>query len=355
MKLKKMFDLNTIIRSNIKALTPYSSARNEFKGTEGVFLDANENPFNSPYNRYPDPLQRNVKEKLAKLKGVNPDQIFLGNGSDEPIDLLIRAFCEPHIHNVVSISPSYGMYQVAAEINAVEYIKVPLNSDFSLNEDALKKAVTDKTHLIWLCSPNNPTANSLDTGQMLSLAAWFKGILVVDEAYIDFSSQASLIKHLPDYPNLVVLQTFSKAWGMAGLRMGLAYASKEIVDVLNKIKYPYNVNMLTQKLVFEALDQVQEKDQWVKDLIAQRTGLMELLSNLKIVEKTYPSDANFILVKVPDPRKVYNFLVERKIIIRDRSKVHMCEGCLRFTIGTKSENMALYNALVEYENVPHPN
>ena len=282
------------------------------------------------------------------MKGVQPDQIFLGNGSDEAIDLLIRAFCEPHRDNIVSISPSYGMYQVAADINAVDFIKVPLNEDFTLNANALKKAINENTHIIWLCSPNNPTANNFAANEVLSLAEKYEGLLVVDEAYIDFSSKPSLIKYLSSYPNLVILQTFSKAWGLAGLRMGIAYASKEIVSILSKIKYPYNVNVMTQKLVLDALDNVKEKEKWVNEILAQRTNLTKMLAGLKLVEKIYPSDANFILVKVPDTRKIYDYLVNRKIIIRDRSKVHMCEGCLRITIGSEPENKALYEALVEY-------
>jgi histidinol-phosphate aminotransferase len=345
-----MFDINNILRTNIKVLTPYSSARDEFKGTEGIFLDANENPFNTPYNRYPDPLQRKVKEKLAKLKGVQSDQIFIGNGSDEAIDLIIRGFCEPHRDNIVSISPSYGMYQVAADINAVEFKRIPLNDDFTLNLPAIKKAINENTHIVWLCSPNNPTANSFETDEVLSIANGFKGLLVVDEAYIDFSSKPSFIKQLSAYPNLVVLQTFSKAWGMAGLRMGLAYASKEIVDILNKIKYPYNVNILTQKLVLEALDKNGDKEEWVKAIIDERKYLIENLLTIKLVEKIFPSDANFILIKVKEPKKIYDYLVERQIVIRDRSKVHMCEGCLRITIGTNAENQAFYKALSEYKS-----
>jgi histidinol-phosphate aminotransferase len=344
-----MVNINNIIRQNIRTLTPYSSARDEFKGAEGIFLDANENPFNDPYNRYPDPLQWKVKEKLALIKGVQAKQIFLGNGSDEAIDLLIRGFCEPGRDNIVSMDPSYGMYQVAADINAVEFIKVPLNSDFSLNTDAIRKAVTANTRLIMLCSPNNPTANSLKPVDMMSLLSGFNGLLVVDEAYIDFASQSSLLSHLKDHNNLVVLQTFSKAWGLAGLRMGIAYASEEIIHVLNKIKYPYNVNMMTQKLVFEALDKVEAKELWVKEVLQQRQLLIEKLSALAFTKKIYPSDANFILVKVTDPLAIYNYLIEKKIIIRDRSKVSMCEGCLRITVGNECENKALYIALAAYE------
>jgi histidinol-phosphate aminotransferase len=346
-----MFDLNNIIRDNIRSLTPYSSARDEFKGSEGIFLDANENPFNEPYNRYPDPLQWKVKEKLADIKGVTPEQVFLGNGSDEAIDLLIRAFCEPHRDNIVSINPSYGMYQVAADINAVEFVKVPLNEDFTFNVANIRKAVNFNTRLIMLCSPNNPTANSLEASEMLSLADGFTGLVVVDEAYIDFSTQPSLIKQLAKYKNLVILQTFSKAWGLAGLRLGIAYASEEIISILNKIKYPYNVNVMTQKLALEALDEFKAKENWVNEILLQRKYLIEMFSGLKLTIKIYPSDANFILVKVPDARKIYDYLIDKKIIIRDRSKVAMCEGCLRITVGNKYENKALYDALVEFESL----
>jgi histidinol-phosphate aminotransferase len=344
-----MFNLEKITRDNIRSLTPYSSARDEFKGTEGVFLDANENPFNEPYNRYPDPLQLQVKEKLAVIKGVKPEQIFLGNGSDEAIDLLIRAFCEPHRDNIVSIHPSYGMYQVAADINAVDFVKVPLNDDFTLNPGLLRKAMNDRTRLIMICSPNNPSANSFDASEVLSLVDGFNGLLVVDEAYIDFSSKPSLTTFLDKCPNLVVLQTFSKAWGLAGLRMGTAYASKEIIAILNKIKYPYNVNIKTQQLVTEALDNVKEKETWVHEILIQRQYVVEMLSGFKLVQKIYPSDANFILVKVPDAKGIYDFLINKKIIVRDRSKVALCDGCLRITIGNKYENHALYEALLEYD------
>jgi histidinol-phosphate aminotransferase len=345
-----MFDLNNITRENIRNLKPYSSARDEFKGTEGVFLDANENPFNSPYNRYPDPLQWRVKEKLASIKGIDPKQIFLGNGSDEAIDILIRAFCEPNKDNIISIDPSYGMYEVCADINAVEFRKIRLKDDFRLDTDAIKKAIDSNTKLIFLCSPNNPTSNSFDTGEMLSLAGKFNGLLVIDEAYIDFSSQPSLISALFQNPNLVILQTFSKAWGMAGLRMGIAYASEDIIRIFNKIKYPYNVNAVTQKLVYEALNETEDKDEWVRDIIRERENLVQLLKNIGLVEKIYPSDANFILVQMKEARKVFDYLIDRKIITRDRSKVSMCEGCIRITVGKPEENYALLEALKKYNN-----
>jgi histidinol-phosphate aminotransferase len=347
----KIFDLNSIVRDNIRNLKPYSSARNEFKGSEGIFLDANENPFNAPYNRYPDPLQWKVKEKLASIKGVDPKQIFLGNGSDEAIDITIRAFCEPKRDNIISIDPSYGMYQVCADINDVEFRKVPLKPGFLLDTEAIKKTIDKHTKLIFLCSPNNPTSNSFDTGEMLSIAEYFNGILIVDEAYIDFSSQPSLINALSQYPNLIILQTFSKAWGMAGLRMGIAYANEDIIKVFNKIKYPYNVNAITQKLVFEALNETEEKDLWVNDIIQQRKKLIQLLNENKLVEKIYPTDANFILVRMNDARKIFDYLIDRKIITRDRSKVSMCEGCIRITVGKADENEVLLEALREYERL----
>lgn len=344
-----MFDLNFLIRDNVKNLTPYSSARNEFKGDKGIFLDANENPFNAPYNRYPDPLQWKVKQKLAIVKGVQAEQIFLGNGSDEAIDLLIRAFCEPHIDNIVSIQPSYGMYQVAAEINAVEFNKVLLKDDFSLDPHAIQMTVTNRTKLIMLCSPNNPTANSLDTNEILELVKYFNGIVIVDEAYIDFSTSASLIRYLPSFPNLVILQTFSKAWGMAALRMGIAFASKEIINILNKIKYPYNINNLSQQIVLKSLNDIRTKNKNVDRILEQREELIKKLSKLKIIHKIYPSDANFILIRVENARKIYDYLIHRRIIIRDRSKVNLCEGCLRITIGKRSENTKLYKELNQFE------
>lgn len=341
-------DIYSLVRTNVINLTPYSSARDEFKGSEGVFLDANENPYNDPYNRYPDPLQRKVKAKLAQIKGVRVEQIFLGNGSDEPIDLLYRAFCEPHIDNIVSIHPSYGMYQVAADINAVDFIKVPLNKDFTLDAKAVRAAVTPTTKIIMLCSPNNPTANSFNETEMIGLLEGFNGLLVVDEAYIDFSSQKSLLYLLNNYSNLVILQTFSKAWGLAGLRMGVAYASENVISVLNKIKYPYNVNMVTQKLVLEALNNNSAKDNWVKDIIYERQILIEKLNTLSIIEIIYPTDANFILAKVNNAQKIYNYLVDNKIIVRDRSKVQLCDECLRITVGNAKENEQLIKALFAF-------
>ncbi len=341
-------NIQKLLRKNIANLKPYSSARSEFKGEASVFLDANENPYNTPYNRYPDPLQRELKDAIAQLKGVNAANIFLGNGSDEPIDLLYRAFCEPRIDNVVAIEPTYGMYKVCADINDVAYRKVLLQEDFSFIADDLLQAVDNHTKLIWLCSPNNPTGNSLDTDEIIKLIQAFKGIVVVDEAYIDFSTQASLLTNLQQFPNLVVLQTLSKAWGSAAIRLGMAFASIEIIQVLSNIKYPYNINMLTQK---QALSIVQEKEQvskWVENLISERKKLIEALKEMPLIKKVYPTDANFVLVKVADANALYKYLVEKSIIVRNRSTVSLCQGCIRITVGTKEENAALIQQLKEF-------
>ena len=340
-----MFDINTLLRENIRNLKPYSSARDEYTGAEAVFLDANENPFNAPYNRYPDPYQREVKEKISKIKNVDAGQIFLGNGSDEPIDLLIRAFCEPGQDNIVTIDPTYGMYQVAADINNIEVVKVLLNDDFSLNTESVLDACTEKTKMVFVCSPNNPTGNVLNEDAMVQLANNFNGIVVVDEAYIDFAPEKSLLPRLNEFPNVVILQTFSKAWGMAGIRLGMALASPEIATVLSKIKYPYNINILTQEKALELLEREDEKVDWVKTLISEKEKLISKLETLPFVSGIYPSDANFLLVKVHDPKGIYDFLVEEKVIVRDRSKVALCEGCLRITIGSPEENKVLLESL----------
>ncbi|MCY1723397.1 histidinol-phosphate transaminase [Prolixibacteraceae bacterium Z1-6] len=340
-------DINQLLRKNIQSLKPYSSARDEYTGEAMVFLDANENPFNEPYNRYPDPLQKEVKEKISRLKNIAAENIFLGNGSDEPIDLLIRAFCEPGEDNIVSINPTYGMYQVAADISGVEVRKVSLTNDYELNANELLGASDTNTKLIFLCSPNNPTGNSLNKEAMLEIAASFKGLVVVDEAYIDFAPGKTLLQDLGEYPNLVILQTFSKAWGMAGIRLGMAFASVEIIGILNKIKYPYNLNILTQQKALELLDKKVTVQKWVKLLIAEREKMAQLLTDLPFVEKVYPSDANFLLVNMHDAKGIYDYLVEEGIIVRDRSKVHLCDNTLRITIGSSEENEILLNALKE--------
>jgi len=344
-------NIDLFLRENILNLKPYSSARDEFSGEAVVFLDANENPFNQPYNRYPDPLQRQLKARIADLKNVHPESIFLGNGSDEPIDLMIRAFCEPGIHNIVQMEPTYGMYQVAAGINNVEVIKVFLSAEYKLDAGVLLKAVTPETRIIFLCTPNNPTGNALETNEMIRVLKGFDGPVVIDEAYIDFAPGLSMLPRLPEFNNLVVLQTFSKAWGMAGIRLGMAFASREIISVLNKIKYPYNLNILTQQKALELLENADEMENWVKLLLAERHKLNTELKKIFYVEKVWPSDANFLLVKMKDARNVYEFLMERGIIVRDRSKVLLCEDSLRITVGSEYENEILINALNYYEKL----
>jgi histidinol-phosphate aminotransferase len=342
---KSAIDIQSLVRKNILKMKPYSSARDEFKGEAEVFLDANENPYQTPYNRYPDPLQWKVKEKLAAIKGVPPAQIFLGNGSDEPIDLLIRAFCEPNQDSILITDPTYGMYAVCAEVNAVNIQQVPLTHDFDIDLDAFPKTFDDTTKIIFLCSPNNPTGNLLSRDKIQEVLKRFYGIVVIDEAYIDFAKSNSFIHELERYSNLVVLQTFSKAWGLAGLRLGMAFASKEIIAVLNKIKYPYNVNIQTQQLALEAIENRYKKDIWVEEILSSREKLVKDLKRLKIVEKIYPTDANFVLVKVQDAPATYRYLTEQKIIVRDRSKVTLCYNCIRITIGTPEENETLIAAL----------
>lgn len=345
------FDLKELVRPNIRDLKPYSSARDEYKGEASVYLDANENPYNGPYNRYPDPLQWKVKTGIGQLKRVPPENILLGNGSDEPIDLLYRAFCEPGIDNVVAIDPSYGMYQVCAGLNNVEYRRVRLDDSFGLNADQLLAATDSHTKLIFLCSPNNPSGNSLERSQVEMIIRRFHGIVVVDEAYIDFSSDPGYLGSLAQWPNLVVLQTFSKAWGSAAIRLGMAFASKEIIHVLNKIKYPYNINLLTQEYALELLSRADFVKAWVADLLVERDALAGALKNIPLVQKVYPSDANFLLVKVPDARRVYDYLVARGIIVRNRNGITLCDECLRITVGTSVENRQLTDALMEFEQV----
>jgi len=341
-------NLNNLLRKNIQNLKPYSSARDEYSGDAMVFLDANENPFNEPYNRYPDPLQKKLKQKISALKNIPANQIFLGNGSDEPIDLLIRAFCEPGTDNIVTINPTYGMYQVAADTNNIEVIKVSLTSDFELEPKQILQAVNEKTKLIFLCSPNNPSGNSLDKDAMVGIIQNFNGLVIVDEAYIDFAPGKSFLPELDKYPNLVILQTFSKAWGMAGIRLGMAFAASEIIQVLNKIKYPYNLNILTQKKALELLDNKEQVDTWIKMLIDEREKMRKYLTKFHFVIKIFPSDANFLLVEMTNARGIYNYLVENGIIVRDRSKIHLCNNSLRITIGTMEEDNILLQALKEY-------
>lgn len=343
------FNLNNLLRENIKKLVPYSSARDEFKGEASILIDANENPFGSPlnhdYNRYPDPLQHQVKAKLSKIKGVPLENIFLGNGSDEAIDILYRAFCTPGVDNVILVPPTYGMYEVSANINDVAFKKVNLTADYQLDLDGIANAIDAHTKLIFICSPNNPTGNSIRRQDIEAILNNFQGLVVVDEAYINFSAVKSFTQELAEYPNLVVLQTLSKAWGLAALRLGMAFASKEIIAVYNKIKPPYNINQATQDIVLEALDQVDQVNDWIKETVAEREQLVRELLELDYVQNITPSDANFILVKMDQPREVYDYLVQYGIIVRDRSKVELCEGCLRITVGTPAENKTLLEKL----------
>jgi histidinol-phosphate aminotransferase len=344
-----MFDLNNLVRENIKNLVPYSSARDEFKGEAQIFLDANENSFGSPltkwYNRYPDPQQMKVKQKLSEIKGVPIENIFLGNGSDECIDILFRAFCEPGKDNIIICPPTYGMYEVSANINDVQAKKVPLTPSFQLDLPAIEEAVDDHTKMIFLCSPNNPTGNSLNKNDVEIILNNYFGLVVIDEAYINFSRFRSFTQELNDYPNICVLQTLSKAWGLAALRVGIAFASKAIVQIMNKVKPPYNINQPSQELALKALQEVAQVNGMIQEIVKQREELIDQLSKLFIVQKIHPSDANFLLVKVINAREIYNFLLGKGIVVRDRSRVELCEGCLRITVGTPKENNELITEL----------
>ncbi len=351
--MNKEFDIDTILRHNIKNLTPYSSARDEHKGKEGIFLDANENSFGSPlnenYNRYPDPMQLELKEKISQIKGLPVENIFLGNGSDEAIDILFRAFCRPAIDNVIICPPTYGMYEVSANINDVEVRKVNLLPEtFQLDVDGVLRMINMNTRMFFVCCPNNPTGNGVKWADIKTILETFNGIVVVDEAYINFAGYRSLIPELLNYPNLVILQTLSKAWGMAGLRVGMAFASQQIIDVFNKIKPPYNINSVSQQIALEALDNIGQVNEWIKTIVAERGKLVSALEKFSFVKKVYPSEANFLLVKTQDPKKLYNYLVEEQIVVRDRSGVSLCEGCLRITVGTEKENEKLLNVLNSY-------
>jgi histidinol-phosphate aminotransferase len=345
-----MFDINSIIRKNIRELVPYSSARSEFSGSGAVLLDANENPFNRPYNRYPDPLQLELKKKISELKGPGVDKIFAGNGSDEAIDLLFRAFCEPARDNVVIPHPTYGMYEVCARINDVEVKNVLLNEDFSLDTKGVLDAVDSQTKLIFLCSPNNPTANSFAGSEIIDILNNFKGLVVLDEAYIDFAPHDGLLMRLEEFPNLVILQTLSKAWGLAGIRLGLAFADEAIIHVMNQIKYPYNVNSLSLSKAVRALESHSEQSMWVNSILSQKNKLIGKLSGFSFVEEIYPSDANFLLVRVEDADQIYDFLFRENLIVRNRSKLPLCENCLRISVGTELENNLLIDRLNSYKS-----
>ena len=338
-------DITELLRTNISALQPYSSARDEFKGKASVYLDANENPYNTPFNRYPDPLQWELKQKIALQKNVQAENIFLGNGSDEPIDLLFRAFCEPRTDNVVAIDPTYGMYRVCAQINDVEYRTVLLDENFDIEAYKIIDATNKNTKIIFLCSPNNPTANLLSKIETTKLLQWFRGIVVVDEAYIDFAEQESFLTQLSEFSNLVVLQTFSKAWGNAGIRLGMAFGSVEVIDVLNKIKYPYNVNILTQHQAMLALDNAMQTEVWIREILAEKEILIKQLEEIRVVQQIFRSDANFVLVRVENAKTVYQGLTKRGIVVRNRSNITLCGECLRITVGTSAENNKLIKEL----------
>lgn len=336
-------NITNLIRKNIRDLSPYSTARDEYDGELGVYLDANENPNNNGYNRYPDPHQRLLKQQLERIKGVESNRIFIGNGSDEAIDLVFRIFCTPGVHNAVSIAPTYGMYKVAAAINDVEMREVQLNEEFGLSTEALLAAADSNSRLLFICSPNNPSGNCFPVEQIEEIIARFPGIVVVDEAYIDFASQPSMLTRLERYPNLIVLQTMSKAWGMAGLRMGLAFADPQIIETMGRVKYPYNINVETQRLVLQQLAEATSAP--VEEIISEREKLIEALAQLPLIRKIFPTDANFVLVKVDEPRRIYNELIKAGIIVRDRSRIAGCSGCLRITVGTPAENLKLLEVL----------
>ncbi|MES2518944.1 MAG: histidinol-phosphate transaminase [Bacteroidota bacterium] len=347
------FNLQNIVRQHILSMAPYSSARDEYTGKEGIFLDANENPIGSAtpenWNRYPDPYQWEIKEKLAPIKGCRPSQIFLGNGSDEPIDLIIRLTCEPKEDNIIILPPTYGMYEVSASVNNVEIQKIPLTTDYQLDTDKIIAAINPKTKLIFICSPNNPTGNLIDRQAILIIIENFQqGIVIIDEAYNDFSEEPSFITELDKFPNVMVLQTFSKAWGLAALRLGMAFANEELISFLNKIKYPYNINGLTQKQLIENIGNIDFVKNSVATLNQNRSDLITELSNLPIVEKIYPSDANFLLVRFSEAKKIFDYLIEQKTIVRDRSKVILCDNSLRISVGTAQENEHLINLLKKY-------
>ncbi|MBO5872063.1 MAG: histidinol-phosphate transaminase [Bacteroidaceae bacterium] len=345
-----MFMLESLVRKNILALKPYSCARDEFKGRDAhVFLDANESAYNSPFNRYPDPLQEQLKQTISQIKGVPKENIFLGNGSDEAIDLVYRIFCEPRMDNVVAIDPTYGMYKVCADINDVEYRPVLLSPNYALSADALLQACDEHTKVIWICTPNNPTGNDMDRGELQKILTTFKGIVVIDEAYGDFSDLKPMRSFLKYFPRMIVLNTFSKAWASAAIRLGMAFASEEIIALFNKVKYPYNVNMLTQQAAQELLSQMVRLDRWTNEVRHERAQMIPCLMELPIVKQVYQSSANFLLVRVTDADAIYAYLVDNGIIVRNRNRVTMCQNALRITIGSKEENNELLGALRRYK------
>lgn len=351
------FNLDSLTRENIKKLSPYSSARDEFSGTASVFLDANENSLGSPmtkwYNRYPDPHQQALKKAISQIKKTAVEQIFLGNGSDECIDILFRCFCRPAMDNIIICPPTYGMYEVSAQINDIEVRQAPLLDDFQLNLAHLENLIDDNTKIIWICSPNNPTGNSIDRADIEMTLNNFHGLVVIDEAYINFSKQKSFLQELVEYPNLIVLQTFSKAWGLAGLRLGMAFASTEIIQLMNQVKPPYNINQATQDLAIKALEETGQVNDMILEIVAMRDALAEVFGRIPIIRKVYPSDSNFLLIQIDQADQVYDYLLTQEIVVRNRSKVMLCADCLRITIGTEKENTQLIDALDRYMSA-HP-
>ena len=346
------FELDKLVRPNIKTLKPYSSAKDEYTGEAKVLLDANENSLGSPltkwYNRYPDPYQKQLKEKLAFVKQITANQIFIGNGSDECIDILFRTFCEPGKDNIIICPPTYPMYEVSANINDITVQNAPLLADYQLNVAHIEQLVNERTKIIWICSPNNPTGNSLDRIDIETILNHFDGIVVIDEAYINFSKQKSFVQSLIDYPNLVVMQTLSKAWGLAGLRLGMCFANPDIIGYMNKVKAPYNINIVTQELALQALEEVGQVNDMIKLLVDMRNALAQVIASMPHVIQVFPSDTNFILVKIPKARKLYEFLMSKGIIVRDRSALALCEDSLRITVGTEQENTLLVDAMYEW-------
>jgi len=340
--------IKNLIRKNIRELIPYSSARDEYSGDGAVLLDANESPYNEPFNRYPDPVQVALKEKISGIIAIPVEQVFLGNGSDEAIDLLIRIFCEPAEDRIIIIDPSYGMYKVCADINNVGVDFVSLNKDFSLDAERLLASVRKETKMVFLCSPNNPSANLLDKDEITRILSEFNGMVVLDEAYIDFSGSDGLLQSLAEHRNLVILRTLSKAWGLAGIRLGMALASPDVIQYMNRVKYPYNINYLTQAKAMEMLRSAANKEKWVEEILAERTKLENRLAEIRYVQRIYPSDANFLLVRVQDPEGIYAFLNERGVIVRNRSNLTHCEGCIRITVGTPDENNRLIELMKFY-------
>ena len=347
--MKDTFDMASLVRPNIQNLKPYSSARNEYSGANKVFLDANENPWSDTYNRYPDPTQAVLKEAISRLKGIPAEKIFLGNGSDEGIDILIRVFCEPGRDNIIITEPTYGMYEVSADINNIAIIRCQLTDEFKLDSEEILKSADSHSKILFLCSPNNPTGNVMEETDVQMLLEKFPGIVVIDEAYIDYSGRESWTSRLDTFPNLVVLQTLSKAWGLAAIRLGMGFASREMIDLMNKVKPPYNISLETQNIALKVIEKPERYKENIEQTLREKDKLVETLGHLAFVEKVFPSDANFVLIRVQGAGKLYKHLIDEGIVVRDRSGIVHCESCLRITVGTTSENETLIQALKKYQ------